>query len=463
MKIKLVFILLFFSSISLPAQKTPVDKIHFYTPEDINIEQTFQAARFKNYYNKTYDPSLFFKHYFLPWTCDVKKKRNFAKKEMWTSSFTYSKKLRNAPCYQGSYLAHGKAFIDELVNNINADQYGSYSNKALTTAYTNVRQLPTDEFCFKSVRAAGEGYPFDYFQETTLWINTPVLILHQSNDKQWFYVFNPYGFGWLKAKDVAIISEEQKQVLMAGNYAAVLKDHLAISENKVHTSVNIATILPMSNSKISLPLRDVNGLLVFDTIAMIPNEIAALPIEFNSAHVKKLMQEMLGTKYSWGGLGGGRDCSSTIKDFMTPFGIWLPRNSGEQANYGKVIPLKNISTQQKLKSIVKNGIPFFTTLYKHGHSMLYIGQDANGVPIMFHSPWGLKPKFKNRRLLKIARKRDKYGIFGISVNGLLTSSRFIIGRTVITPIELEKGINHSKKIKLNPFINQIKSIALFLE
>ena len=38
----------------------------------------------------------------------------------------------------------------------------------------------------------------------------------------------------------------------------------------------------------------------------------------------------MGVKYGWGGIDGGRDCSSTIKDLLTPFGIWLPRDSKDQ-------------------------------------------------------------------------------------------------------------------------------------
>ena len=39
-----------------------------------------------------------------------------------------------------------------------------------------------------------------------------------------------------------------------------------------------------------------------------------------------------------------RDCSSTLRDLFTPFGLWLPRNSGQQAGEGIYISLKDLKT-----------------------------------------------------------------------------------------------------------------------
>ena len=43
--------------------------------------------------------------------------------------------------------------------------------------------------------------------------------------------------------------------------------------------------------------------------------------------------------YGYGGLYDNRDCSAMTRDLFAPFGLYLPRNSSEQARGGKVVPL----------------------------------------------------------------------------------------------------------------------------
>lgn len=59
-----------------------------------------------------------------------------------------------------------------------------------------VRALPTDDPLFNDPRQAGEGYPFDNLQMSSLRPGTPVYTLTKSKDQRWQYVVSP-AVNWL--------------------------------------------------------------------------------------------------------------------------------------------------------------------------------------------------------------------------------------------------------------------------
>jgi cell wall-associated NlpC family hydrolase len=81
-----------------------------------------------------------------------------------------------------------------------------------------------------------------------------------------------------------------------------------------------------------------------------------------------------------------------IRDMFAPFGIWLPRNSADQAREGGTfIDLSNLSPEDREMMILKHGIPYLTLIWRRGHIMLYIGSHE-GTPLIFHNFWGVRTK-----------------------------------------------------------------------
>jgi hypothetical protein len=77
-------------------------------------------------------------------------------------------------------------------------------------------------------------------------------------------------------------------------------------------------------------------------------------------------------------------------DLFAPFGVWLPRNSGQQAKRtGVFLSLRDLSPEEKEKTIIRQGIPYFTLLWLKGHIMLYIGHQ-DGRALVFHNFWKVK-------------------------------------------------------------------------
>jgi hypothetical protein len=79
-----------------------------------------------------------------------------------------------------------------------------------------------------------------------------------------------------------------------------------------------------------------------------------------------------------------------VRDFMGVFGIFLRRNSSQQAQDGEMIAIKHIPTiEQKKATIIAHAKPFRSLLFVRGHIVLYIGAYRN-EPIILHTYWGIR-------------------------------------------------------------------------
>ncbi len=438
--------------------QSPLDKVAFYQTDDLGIDAIFQNPKYQSYYNKKYDTKAFFDNYFSPWTTDKTQIANtIAAASSFKSFFEKSDKLK--ACHTGNYQAFDDDFIHNLIANTNSAAYPNTLTHGIVLKRTDVRQLPTEEYCWKRVRSAGEGYPFDYFQETSLWVATPVLVLHSSKDKRWYFIESPYSKGWVLAETIGLLSDKQRKDLLRSEYAAVLQDDLVVETPTHPVRLRVGTLLPMKDESFMLP-RASGKNTIFNSIQIETAAVQKMPLVFNAENVKKLLPELLGGKYSWGGVDGGRDCSSTLKDFMTPFGIWLPRNSSQQYKMGEVVAVEGTKAD-KFDIIEAEGVPFLSIIYKRGHAMLYVGQDSDNKPLIFHNVWGLKPIFSDERIVDVAQFREEYGIYGVSGADFYSdevSARYVIGRAVITSTDPEQGFGRSKKLKFKYFMDAIQSI-----
>ncbi len=92
-----------------------------------------------------------------------------------------------------------------------------------------------------------------------------------------------------------------------------------------------------------------------------------------AANVARVAMELSGEPYGWGGILMNRDFGDDPGDLFAPFGVWLPRNSFEQAEQG-ALSIWAICRKPKRKHPDSGGgVPFATLLWLRGHIMLYIG------------------------------------------------------------------------------------------
>jgi hypothetical protein len=151
-------------------------------------------------------------------------------------------------------------------------------------------------------------------------------------------------------------------------------------------------------------------------------------LPYTQENVARQAFKMLHHPYGWGDISNGRDCSRFIMDLFRTFGIFMPRNSMEQAKVGiDLMKGKNIKEKEK---ILDQAIPLATTLRLPGHIMLYLGKDK-GKHYVIHSVWGIEKSTKvGPTLEKIGRVVvSDLSLGGKGSNGSLlnrlTDARFI--------------------------------------
>jgi len=279
------------------------------------------------------------------------------------------------------------------------ETYPSLARPALTVRNTSFRVFPTRRPFFRSPARPGEGYPFDYFQNSAVWTGTPLLVTHRSADGAWFFAEAGFAYGWLPAEDIGWAGKKFLASYETGLYAAILADEVTLLDEmgRFLTQAHIGAVFPAeagSDQSLSLlvPVREADGEAVIRR-ARVAGHLAELkPLPLTPAGLARIANAMLGQPYGWGGLLENRDCSATLRDLFTPFGLWLPRNSRAQAtSTGTLLDLADMQPERKRSILLKEGIPFYTLVWLPGHIGLYLGPDAaGGEPLLLHNLWGVR-------------------------------------------------------------------------
>nr|WP_298998824.1 SH3 domain-containing C40 family peptidase [uncultured Allomuricauda sp.] len=354
---------------------------------------------------------------------------------------------------------------EQVVNNVDFKTFPNFQKRGIIVSHTNLRRIPTNRPGFDTYSKAGEGYPFDYFQETGLWANTPIFIAHISKDKQWCYVISPYYKGWVSMHDIAIVDEDFIQQWSSKSFCLPLSDdvNLQTSESNYAITTKIGMVLPYQEvlenpNKVRVYYTSTdeyqNGRILKSEVDK--NAFAFSNFSLNESTLKSLVSNLVERPYGWGGNLENRDCSAMIRDLLGSYRIWLPRDSDDQIEVGHKYELPE-STEEKVKLIQEKGIPFLTILRKKGHNMLYVGDSPEGEPLILHAIWGLKTSYSNEELSTIL---NTYPVEGMhkdedgSVKG-----RQIIGESVITSVHIGTG---NDGITL-PLIEEIYAMTNILE
>lgn len=311
-------------------------------------------------------------------------------------------------------------FFDEMYENSNFDSYATVNKRAVTLKYSNIRAFPTVKPLLKDPSLAGEGFPFDYLQNSSIEANKPIFVSHYSKDREWVYVFSSFASGWLKTRDIAFIPKRYTDRWQNAQQVFITKDDVPIYSSdgnflfKSKIGMMMALIAEDKDTYTVLTVSSCNS-KPFYLKSKISKEIAHKGIyRLNKDNLEKIMSGVFNTNYGWGGIYEQRDCSSTLRDMFAPFGIWLPRNSFQQSKVGEIISLEDLSDDEKIKTIKEKAVPFKTFLYKPGHILLYVGT-YKGKVIAFHNTWGIKT--------------EKYGEEG----------RIVVGKTVFSTLRLGKN------------------------
>lgn len=317
-------------------------------------------------------------------------------------------------------LEREAAWIETMREKSQVNEYPLSGYRAIAVTNTSMRVFPTHRPAFYDFSKPGEGFPFDYMQNSLVLTGTPLFVSHRTADGAWLLVESRFAFGWVPAGDVAWVTDEFAALFrQTGRYGAVIRDDVPVrdAQAQYRFTAHIGTLLPLVGPLPSgdgylcmIPVRDKDGEAQLHMAELRSNELQPAPLAATPVNFSRLANRMIGRQYGWGGMYEDRDCSATTMDLMVPFGLYLPRNSKQQYEYGTVVTLDGLTRAEKKHAITELATPFLTLIRKRGHIMVYIGQ-KDGQPMVFHSVWGLK----TRQDGEVGRK--------------------IIGSTVVTSLE----------------------------
>ena len=412
--------------------KSAIDKLQFHTIRDFyTIPQNtlFYARQIIPFswqeqleYSKEY-----VKKFFYPWG---KSKLQYSDKLL----YWQIKMVQNRVVYGFNKEPIDKREIFWWIKNSNFANLNSVASYAITTKHTNLRAFPTDKDIYLNPNKNTSYYPFDYNQNSELHLNTPLFLSHYSLDKKWAFVEAAQSFGWLKVSDFAKVDTTFKKQFKSTKFAVSIRDNLYLKNgNRVITLIKLGTLFPMIGTKVAIAKRESNGFAKLVTLNRVSSNIVTqFPYKFAPLNVAYIAQQFVNEPYGWGGKAFCRDCSATTRDFFAPFGIFLMRNSFEQARQGKrVISIKGLPKAIKKSVILSQAKPFRSLLYVPGHIVIYLGRYKN-EPIVMHTYWGVR-----------LQNWDKY----------------TLSRTIITTLEPGKELpNIREKSKL---INTLQKIINF--
>ena len=325
----------------------------------------------------------YFDKYFKPWNSS---KVSYSRSEaMWGQSYKYKK------VYLENHNLATAEWFDKQINNSNFDAYNLSPKKAITLENVNVRVLPTNSVMFYDPKTPGEGFPFDYNQNSALKINTPIIVSHLSKDRAWAFIESGIVGGWVEIKNIAFVDDKFIKEFKTSNYYVTVKEKFPIYEPIFREYVKVGTIFPKKNNYFIIAKKDDNQNAIISYVYLNDDEVEAMPLAFNSANRVRILNQLLDEPYGWGGLLNNRDCSSFTQDFFAPFGKFLHRNSKSQTTNGKLLDVSQLSLEEKKDYIKKHGVPFSTLVYLKGHIMLYVGV-KNNEPLVVHNIWSVRLK-----------------------------------------------------------------------
>lgn len=350
------------------------------------------------------------------------------------------------PIFGPNLLEVSASRLEAVTANARLVRYPSQAARGITLRNTSMRALPSADPFFRDFRKAGEGYPFDYNQNSAVWAGTPLFLSHVSQDGRFFAAESPYTCGWIDSRDVARVDDGFVATYRSANLAAVRRDRLPIvSEGSGFLfEGRIGMLLPTVKRAepgvhLLVPVADKYRRASMTHVRVSDRSAARVPFPFSPEEVAKLINEILGQPYGWGGLGGYRDCSSTILDLFLPFALPLPRNSGQQADAGRNVTIEHLLPAEKRELILAAAVPFRTILNLSGHNMLYLGA-LEGSPVAFHTIWGLRTESADAS----------------------SSGRYLIGKSVITSLSPGREITELSRSR-GDLLKRIKSFTLLGE
>jgi len=261
----------------------------------------------------------------------------------------------------------------------------------IVTAHSSCRVIPTNQ---AGLGKKGQWW-VEGFQSASVDLAIPVTILHETKDKDWYYVRTEVAFGWIPAKDVAIGSKKE-----IAKYAAS-KDFIVSLANKVpvygdkkygHYMLDLymgATLKLVKKTsdgyRVKAPFRKSDGNLTLVNGYINSDANVSIGFQpFTQRNMYTTLFELLYTPYHWNDANNGRNCCGYIRSVLRTFGIktgsW-PSFQMHYANKPFVFPAD--TPREKKHELLRRCAPGVCLVGGNGHVNAYLGE-VDGFHYLIH-------------------------------------------------------------------------------
>ena len=303
-----------------------------------------------------------------------------------------------------------RADFDVLMQGVALDSVpeSQRTRYGLVVKRADLRTFPSPMRGYRSA----DDRDIDRFQESALFPGTPVVIAHESADRNWWFIVSPLYAAWVEkrfiaegaANDVFGYTRKTPYLVVTGATVKTVftPTRSQVSELQLDMGVRVPVIADWPQAKpvngqhpytahvIELPERADDGSLRFAQ-ALLPRtaDTASDYLPLSRANLLRQGFKFLGERYGWGHSYNARDCSGFVSDVYRSFGVQLPRNTRDQA----ITPALNRITftaaddhEQRL-AVLRN-LEVGDLVYIPGHVMMVIGHEK-GMPYVIHDTTGI--------------------------------------------------------------------------
>ncbi len=280
---------------------------------------------------------------------------------------------------------------------------------ALVTARADLRSFPTATRVFSRMGDTD----IDRFQESAVFPGTPVLVLHESRDRDWVFVLSRRYAAWMRRDHLALGSagevfgyvDRQPWLVVTGARVETVytpeQPQLSRLSLDMGTRVPLLTDwpedqpvngqLPAGAYVIQLPMRGTDGRLQVAP-ALLPKSVD-VATDYLPLTPRKLLTQgfkFLGERYGWGHSYDARDCSGFVSEVYAGFGIEMPRNTSDQGKSPafNTLEVPASMTRDERLAMVKTLAPG-DLVYIPGHVMMVVGHEG-GLTYVIHDTPGVR-------------------------------------------------------------------------
>ncbi|MBB1087505.1 SH3 domain-containing protein [Lysobacter sp. SG-8] len=301
----------------------------------------------------------------------------------------------------------------------------------LVVKRADMRTFPTDTRVFSDP----DDVDIDRFQETALFPGTPLALLHESADGEWWFAVSPRYQAWIRKSNVAVGSRAavlgylRRAPYLVVTGATVRTVHTPeeprVSDLQLDMGVRVPVLddwpadRPVNGQAaylghvVELPVRDAEGRLAFAP-ALVPRsaDVSTDYLPYTPANLVEQAFKFLGERYGWGHAYNARDCSGFVSEVYRSVGLQLPRNTSAQgvSPVYQTIRFSDADTHEARVGVLRTLQPG-DLVYIPGHVMMVIGQQ-DGAPYVIHDVTGISVRDPDDTLRRIV-------LNGVSVTPLL--------------------------------------------